>query len=472
MARRLTPDDGLGWWRRRSLRARLTAAAALVIAVAITSSAILLTVRLRDSLTAAVDEAAHDRAEAVAAELEAGQLPDVVTVDDDDVLVQVVDQAGGVVAASAGLVGERAVLPSSQAGAGGEVRTVDRVSVTDGAEPFRVLAVPVLTGDERFVVVVGLPLDDVEESVDQLENALALGVPAVIALLAGITWVLVGRALRPVEALRRQAADLSGSALDQRLQVPPSRDELARLAQTFNDLLNRVESATQRQRRFVADAAHEIRSPLAALRAQLEVAQLEVTQLVVTQRHPEQAGWRDVLPTLIDDAARLSRLVDDLLRLARLDARHELISKPLDFDDIVLDGVRRARTQTLVSVDASGVSAARVSGDLDALTRVVQNLLDNATRHARLGVVVTLSSVGSEAVLTVTDDGPGIPIDARERIFDRFTRLDDARTRDAGGAGLGLAIVRDVVEQHGGRVRVEDARPGACLVVHIPTCRS
>lgn len=457
-ARPVRRENHSSWWRRRSLRARLTAAASLVITVGIAVSAVLLTVRLRENLTGTVDEAARASADVVAAALADGQLPEVVPVDDDDVLVQVVDSAGAVVAASPGLSGRRPVYLFPMPGAGGEVRTVDRLPAPDGDEPHRVLTVPASAGGESVVILVALPLDDAEESVDELRNALALGVPVLIALLVGVTWVLVGRALLPVEVLRRQAADLSGTALDQRLHVPPSRDELARLARTFNDLLSRVEAATQRQREFVADAAHEIRSPLAALRAQLEVA----------QRHPDDARWREDLPLMVGDAARLSRLVDDLLRLARLDAHRGLLSEPVDLDDIVLDGVRRARTRDHVPVDASGVSAARISGEADALSRVVENLLDNATRHAHLGVTVTLSSEDGKVVLVVTDDGPGIPAEARERVFDRFTRLDEARSRDAGGAGLGLAIVRDVVEQHGGWVRAEDAEPGARLVVHLP----
>ena len=458
----MAPRPGAGnppsWWRRRSLRLRLTAAASLVIAVAVTVSAVLLTVRLRENLTGSLDEAARERAEAVAGALEAGQLPEVVPVDDDDVLVQVVDPTGLVVAASPGLSGAEPVTTLPPPGAAARARTVASVAAPDGDEPHRVLTVPVATGEAELVVVVAFPLEEAEESVEELRSALALGVPVVVALLAAVTWVLVGRALRPVEVLRRQAADLSGTAPEQRLAVPPSQDELARLAETFNDLLDRVESSALRQREFVADAAHEIRSPLAALRTQLEVA----------QRHPEDVRWRRDLTAMVEDAARLSRLVDDLLHLARLDAARGRVDELVDLDDIVLEGVRRARAHGRVPVDGAGVSAARVRGDADALARVVENLLDNATRHARTGVDVTLSAADGTAVLVVTDDGPGIPAESRERVFDRFVRLDEARSRDVGGAGLGLAIVRDVVEQHGGQVRVEDARPGARLVVELP----
>lgn len=463
MPRRSPVGGRPGWWARRSLRLRLTAAASVVVAVAITVSAVLLTVRLRGDLTASLDETARQQAGVVASALETGRLGEVVPVDDDDVLVQVLDASGVVVAGSPGLSARpmAPVLPSSDLTA--RVRTVETVVAPDGDEPHRLLALPVRTGPEDYVVLVAVPLDEAEESIEDLRRALALGVPVVVALLVAVTWVLVGRALRPVDVLRRQAAELSGTAPDQRLQVPPGRDELARLATTFNDLLDRVEEATGRQREFVADAAHEIRSPLAALRAQLEVAQLQATG-----PDAARAAWRADLTDMVQDAARLSRLVDDLLRLARLDSGAGPVLDPVDLDDLVLESVRRARATGRVPVDAAGVQAARVAGEEDALSRVVDNLLDNATRHARSAVTVRLSTSGREAVLEVHDDGPGIPVEARERVFDRFVRLDEARSRDVGGSGLGLAIVRDVVRQHGGRVAVEGAGSGTSVVARLP----
>ncbi len=450
-----------GWLRRRSLRARLTAASVVVIAGAIALAAVLLVVRLESALVSGIDEAALDRAERVAEAITSGNPPgSSLAVDDDDEVVQVVDGGGAVLASSVDLPGGRA-LRESPAGTAPEVVTMRELALPDeDEEPYRVLTLPVTAPDgERFVVQVGLPLDDVEDSVGELTSALVLGAPAVVTVLAVLTWLLAGRALRPVEALRRQAADIPGDALDRRLAVPPSGDELARLASTFNALLGRAEAATRQQREFLADAAHEIRSPLASLRAQLEVAALH---------HDD--GWRDQLPALTEDAQRLSRLVDDLLRLARLDARVPLARDQVDLDDIVLETVGRLREQTTLHVDTTAVSGARITGDRNALARVVQNLLDNALRHASTTVAVALTAT-DQAVLTVTDDGPGIPPDQRERVFDRFTRLDDARSRDAGGTGLGLAIVRDVVRQHGGDVGIEDAAPGARFVLRLPVAR-
>ena len=443
------------WWRRRSLRARLTAAAVVVIALAIALSAVLLTVRLRSTLVDGVEEAARDRAEAVAAALTAGEpiLPGV----DDDELLQVVTPDGAVVASSVGDPPRESLLVVPK-GAQADVRTQVGVALPgERDEPFRVVTLPARTPDgELRLVQVALPLDDVEESVEELAAALVVGAPAVVGVLALLTWLLVGRALRPVEALRRQAADIPGTALDQRLTVPQADDELARLAETFNALLARVETASGRQRQFLADAAHEIRSPLASLRTQLEIAGLH-----------GDAQWREELPTLLEECQRLSRLVDDLLRLARLDAGVRLAREPVDLDEIVLDAARRSRETTQVTVDTTAVSGARAPGDADALTRVVQNLLDNAVRHARSQVTIGLSA-GRHVTLSVADDGPGIPEQMRDRVFERFTRLDDARDRDAGGTGLGLAIVCDIVTRHGGSVRIEGSAPGARFVVELP----
>lgn len=444
------------WWGHRSLRARLTAAAVVVIAVAITLSAVLLTARLRASLVAGVDEAALDRAESVAAAVAAGRaLPAGV---DDDELVQVVTPDGQVLSSSADGERDEPLLRVPSRPGVADVRTQVGVGPPgERDEAYRVVTLPARApGGQARLVQVALPLDDVQESTDELAAALAVGAPAVVAILAGLTWLLVGRALRPVESLRRQAADIPGTALDQRLVVPDSGDELARLAETFNDLLQRVEAASARQRQFLADAAHEIRSPLASLRTQLEVAQL----------HGDER-WHELLPELVQDSQRLSRLVGDLLRLARLDAGAPLARRQVDLDEVVLHAAQRVRATTTVIVDTTGVSGGRVVGDADALDRVVQNLLDNAVRHARTRVTVTLTA-DHDVTLCVADDGTGIPEQQRETVFERFARLDDARSRDAGGTGLGLAIVRDLVSQHGGAVRIEDARPGARVVVHLP----
>ncbi|MCU1668944.1 MAG: integral rane sensor signal transduction histidine kinase [Blastococcus sp.] len=289
-------------------------------------------------------------------------------------------------------------------------------------------------------------------STAQLVAALAVTLPLLVGALAAITWLLTARALHPVEVLRQQAADVTATDLHRRVDVPPAADELSRLAETLNDLLARLDSAQRLQRQFIADAAHELRSPVAAIRLQLETADIEgSTRTAVVQQ-----------------SVRLSRLVDDLMSLARLDARPQLRQEEVDLDDVVRSEVTLLRPQTAVEIDTRQLRTVRVLGDEALLGRMVRNLLDNAVRYAATRVTVGSSPVEGEAVLVVADDGPGIAAVDRKRVFDRFTRLDGARGRDEGGVGLGLAIVSDIVTAHGGTVRTEDNAPGTRMEVRLP----
>jgi signal transduction histidine kinase len=448
------------WWRRRSLRARLTAAATIVIAVSMIGLAALLVLDLRSSLVAGIDDAARQRAQDVAAALSAGAQSPLLGSEEGEAAIQVVAADGSVVASSANIEGEPRLFtfPARGGAATADPRTVRGLPVGENGT-YRAIGITAVGRGGRSTVYVALPTAVVQNSVAKLTAALSLGLPLVILVLGGIGWLLVGRALRPVEALRQQAAEITATGVQRRLDVAEPRDELARLAVTLNDMLARLEHSTNRQRQFVADAAHELRSPIAALQAQLEVAAL----------HPGQTDWSARLPELVADTGRLSRLVDDLLRLARLDAEPRLGRQPVDLEELVFAEVRRGRNRTGLAIDVNAVSAARLTGDPDALVRVVQNLLDNAIKHAHTQVRISLVTTAGTATLVVADDGPGVPEPDRQRVFERFTRLDDARSRDAGGFGLGLAIVRDVVESHGGEVRVDDNNPGARFTVTLPT---
>jgi signal transduction histidine kinase len=307
-------------------------------------------------------------------------------------------------------------------------------------------------------VVVGVGLTEVMESLRVVRDAVLVGFPVLLAALAALSWAIVGRALRPVEALRAAAEEITAAGTPRRLPVPDADDEIHRLAVTLDGMVQRLERARRRQRAFVADAAHELRSPLAALRTRLEVAQRRGTV------SPEG------LDDLVAEAERLSRLVDDLLLLARLDEAGPARTEPVSVADVV------AGVTVPVTVAVPG--GVRVPGDV---RRVLANLVDNAVRHAASRVEVTVTADGGEVVLVVTDDGPGIAAGDRERVFERFTRLDDARPRDGGGAGLGLAIVRDLVRGHGGTVGLTDADvdadadadadagPGLRVEVRVPT---
>ncbi|GAA0910046.1 HAMP domain-containing sensor histidine kinase [Streptomyces thermoalcalitolerans] len=307
---------------------------------------------------------------------------------------------------------------------------------------------------ETATVYAGAPLATEQKAVRTVVTAMLIGLPLLLAVVAGVTWLTTRRALRPVEDIRAELSAITASSdLTRRVPEPDSHDEIARLAATTNRTLAALEASVEQQRRFVADASHELRSPIASLRTQLEVA----------AAHPELLD----LEGAVQDTVRLQDLAADLLLLARLDAGEQPQAVPLDLDDLVREEVAR-RTDAL-PVHVTLETPVRVDGSRSRLSRVLRNLLDNAQRHATGSVTVTLHTEGATAVLRVADDGPGVPVAERERIFERFVRLDDARTRDDGGAGLGLAIVRDVVRRHGGDITVGEAPSGGALFeVRLP----
>ncbi len=451
------------WWRRRSLRARLTILATLVVAVGLAAGSVLLLGSLQRSLVAALDTTARQRAQDVAALAGSGRLPDPIPVAGaGTVQVQVVDSRRRVLAASVG--SDRAVPlldPAELATARDRrPRSLDGSRIGE-RDPLRVIAWPAGTASDPLTVIAAVSVTSVAGSLRIVEVALLLGAPLLLALFAGIAWIVVGRALLPVATLRRGAEEITGTGQSSRLPLPDAQDEIHRLGVTLNHMLDRLEEAARRQRGFVADAAHELRSPLASMRTQLEVA----------TQHPERANWRRLSEGALADTLRLGRMVEDLLALARLDERPAAIrSGGLDLGEVAREVADRLSDGDVkVSLQLDG--GAWVRGDRAALGRVVQNLLDNAVRHASSRVEVSVGSEGPLAVLAVADDGPGIPAADRERVFERFTRLDDARSREHGGAGLGLAIAREIVRAHGGELTAEDGAPGARLVLRLPAGR-
>ena len=302
-------------------------------------------------------------------------------------------------------------------------------------------------------------LDDVDEAIAELVASLAWIIPLATVALAALVWFVVGRTLRPVERIRAEVAEIGLGELDHRVPEPPGDDEIARLAMTMNEMLARLEASARRQQQFVADAAHELRTPLTRMRAELEV----------DARHPDAADAVATRLSQLDEIVALQRMIDDLLLLARGDAGGAPRTERVDLDDVVLDELR-ALPAPPPTVDRRGVSAAQVIGDRDELRRVVRNLLDNARRHATASVTVELAEADGRATLAVSDDGPGIPADRRAEVFERFSRLDAARSTGAGRVGLGLAIVHDIVARHGGTVTVDDGPAGgARFVVELPT---
>ncbi|MET8310779.1 HAMP domain-containing sensor histidine kinase [Micromonospora sp. NPDC005173] len=440
------------------MRARTTVAATIVVGVALVVTAVSLVMFLRHSLVERVDDIARVRAHDVAALARQGTLPTELAVEGDDgSIAQVVDGAGRVVAATAGLRRDQS-LARFLPGAGSEVRTVDGLPFGE-AGGYRVIALPTDTPEGPVTVYVAASLSPVDDVVDVLQGALATGAPLLLALVAVTTWTVAGRTLRPVDAIRAEVADISERSLDRRVSVPTTDDEISRLAGTMNMMLDRLDAAAERQRRFVADASHELQTPLAAARTDLEVA----------LAHPDRTKWNETAADLLAANRRMERLVRDLLFLARADAGvPRPPARPVDLDDIVLAEAARIRGSGHLRVDTGAVSAAAVDGRRDDLTRAVRNLFDNAEHYASSSVCVELGSDDRRVTLIVHDDGPGIPPADRKRVFERFTRLDDDRSRRTGGIGLGLAIAREIIDAHEGSIDVEDAPRGARFVIRLP----
>ena len=438
------------------MRSQVTAiATASVFAVLVITSIVLVLVQ-RGVLTDNLEEGIQSRAVDISslARTHQARTP-LAGFGDDDAVAQVVDDDGVVIASTTNASG---LAPIAGPPRGERAwHTLHDLSVDDSA--FRVLSVRVEGGDRGQVVHVGATLGDVHQSTSLLARSLALGVPLVTAMFGILVWLLVGRTLRPVEAIRSEVSAIGGRDLHRRVPDPGTDDEIGRLASTMNAMLERVEDAAARQQRFVADASHELRSPLTRMRAELEV----------DLAHPGEADEAATHRSVLDEAVGLERLVEDLLLLARSDAgavdeRHQMV----DLDDIVARMARRARAAGF-EVDVRDVVPVQVPGDGRQLERALGNVVDNAVRHGRRKLTLTLAGHDGHAEVAVADDGPGVPVEHQERIFERFTRVDDARSTASGGTGLGLAIARDVIHRHGGTIAIDpDHSPGARVVMRLP----
>ncbi len=453
----MSPFSPAGW----SVRVRTGVAAALALAPVLVLASVAAVSVQRHDLTDSAALVAEEQARTQARELAQGSTG---TSNDseldgslggEETLLQVVGP-DGVIAASAGLT-DSALAPDPGTGIS---RTMVRAVVEGEADRFVAVGVTVGDGSGRYVVA-ARSLETVDEATGSTTRLLAIGVPAVVLLVGLLSWTLAGRALAPVERLRRTASEITHTGSGTRLPEPPADDEVAHLASTLNQMLDRLDASARSQRQFVADASHELRSPVATIRTLLEV----------DAQAPGDPD--DLRADLLGEAARLERLVRALLSLARRDAtdpqRRRDHDQEIRLVDVVETETRRPRRHP-VTLEVAGDP--RVAGDNQALATLVTNLLDNADRHARsrVAVSVTVDVSRRTAELVVADDGPGVPEAERDRIFDRFVRLDEARTRDAGGAGLGLAIARAVVEDHGGTLVCEAAAPapGARFVARLP----
>lgn len=456
---------------RRGVRFRTTAFAVSVVGVAMLVGLLLMLVAARLSLTGAIKDATTSRAEAVAAFAVTGSLPDVLSTSSDVIAEQVVDVASGrVIAASVGMEERPAML-------GVELAPGERQTVTDseilpdlleswltrsveGPIYVEVLGVQSPSGP---VVVMAASVLDIEDSIATLLLLLLVAFPILLTLVAFTVWWVTGLALRPVESMRAEADLITHTDLHRRLPVPDSADEVRRLADTMNEMLERLEASAEQHYQFVADASHELKSPVAAIRTMLEVA----------MANPGEIRMETLLADLLHEDLRLEMLVGDLLTLARFDEQGLPVNRAdTDLDDLIRSEAGMVMSSTTAPIDLGDVEPVRLSADPDRLRQLLRNLLDNSVRHARSGVWVVCRREGDDAVLLVSNDGDPIPDDERERIFERFVRLDHARSREEGGTGLGLPVVRAIARAHGGEVSVVDPlHAGATFEVRLPVAR-
>jgi len=467
------------WWRRRSLRARLTLITSAGLALALAAAAVLLVNALRVALVRGLDDSARQGAVEVAALIDQDRLPDPVPVASGTLTIQVLDAQGRITDVSPGA--DRLVPMMSPAQAQAAARTGQaRMLAGPPLGLPSLLRVVAVGASGHQVVIAAVSYAQASDSLATLARALIIGTPLLFGLLALAIWLVTGYTLRPIAELRRGAAEVTQTGVPRDLPVPPARDEVRSLAVTLNDMLSKLADAQQRQRDLVSDTAHELRSPIASIRTQLEVA----------LDHPDGVDWPETARDVHVDTLRLARLTEDLLLLARLDGQH-LRRRPTDLSALCeWVAARYAAARVPVRADTGPADTGPadtgpadtgpagqdapcvVAGDPDALSRLLVNLLDNAVRHAASQVCVSVRGDDGWAVLVVSDDGPGIPAEDAERAFGRFSRLDNARSRTGEegveGAGLGLAIVRSTAEAHGGSVSLSDAGPGLRAEVRLP----
>ena len=438
--------------RLARVRVRLTVVATALLAVGLAIAAGVMLLVLHQSLLSTADGVTRARASEITdalrttpvASLDAGVLAPTTSID----LIQVVDADGRVLVATPG---DRDV-PLAAPGAAGSTRTLDDARLAgDDDTNYRATARAVSTPEGVVTVIVAAAEGPIDRVLLIVAAIVAAVFPLILVMIAVATYVLSGRTLAPVERIRARVAAITGSGLDQRVPVPTTRDEIADLAETMNAMLDRLDAAHRRHVQFVGDASHELRSPLVTLLGLLDLAASRgdgVDQATVAQ-------------VLLPEARRLHDLIDDLLLLARADEHAAALPMAeVDLDDVVDADVRRLRAHTSIEVTAV-VRAIRVRGDHATLARAVRNLTDNAARHARSTVAITMAQSDDAAWVDVEDDGSGIPAEDRARVVERFTRLDEARSRgDSGGAGLGLAIVTEIARAHGGSLTLEDSTLG------------
>lgn len=446
------------------MRTRITVFATAVVAIALVIGSFALLGLFRGALLRAQSGSADERAREVATLAIDGVLPNPLPSLDTPrlTLLQVLDENGTVIASSRQLDGLSALREPDQR----RRRVLDEIDGVEGG-PWLAETVTETIGGAPVTVVVITSVAGYARGADLLRTSLLIIVPILLLLVAGTVWIVVGRALRPVEAMRSEAEAITGSQLERRVPTPTTNDEVARLAHTLNDMLDRLETSADAQRRFVADASHELRTPIANIRIAIEVA----------AAHPDRADWPAIAEDVLRQDVRMEHLTDDLLMLARTEAGPSTLRlATVDLTALVTEELRRVVPPDRVLAPAGTFAEAQITGDGDQLRRLLTNLVDNALRHAEHTVTLTLRTIPVSGVamieITVADDGPGIPVADREAVFSPFVRLDQHRARDQGGTGLGLSIAQRVAHAHHGTIVVSGEGVGngggATFVVRLP----
>jgi two-component system, OmpR family, sensor kinase len=447
-----------------ALRTRLTLVTAALMALILGAVGVFVYVRLRADLTDAVDAGLRSRADAILTTLgEASDLEGAGLAEPDDAFAQFLTRDGTVLASSAGVAGDALLGPVALGNLGGSEFLERTVRTVEEPVSARLFGLP--AGGDRFLVV-GASLDDRNEALARLILIFAVGGPAALALATAVGWVVAGAALRPVERMRAEASAISSLEPGRRLAVPATGDELARLAATLNEMLDRLEQALRRERRFVDEASHELRTPLSNLRVELDLA---------LRRARSRGELEAAVRSAADESDRLARLAEDLLVLARADRgrlpvrRERVALAPVV--SAAIEGYSRRAESAGVTLEARVRDGLEASVDPLRLRQALGNLIDNALRHTGRGgrISVRLGLEDGTLLLEVRDTGEGFPEPFLAMAFEPFARPDPSRSREDGAAGLGLAIVRAVAEAHGGSARAaNDPRGGASVTVRIP----
>ena len=452
-------------WRRMvrraepgTVRARVTAVAGLALTAAVVLGLVVMYRLQLNSANSTIQGQLHTYATQIEQSAARGTFPRPLpaSILDPQAQAQVLAPDGTVLAATRNLAGQPALYTLAPGST-----TPVRTQAGDRILPNDLTVYPEhATAGGRPVTIITTTRTYLQSQIKQtFAWLLAIGVPVLLVLACGTVWLVTGHALRPVEQIRAAVTAITSADLSQRVPEPGTDDEISRLARTMNDMLARLDDAAARQRRFVADASHELRSPLTAIRTGLEVG----------LAHPDRAPWPEIAHRAVRQSQRLEQLIAGLLVLAKADA-HELAARrqPVDLAALLAD-LRAATPAPGISIDLAVPPGTTTTGNPEDLSRMFRNLLDNAVRYARHRVLVTVRITGAArpdgVVVEIADDGPGIPAEERERVFGRFVRLDASREQASGSAGLGLAIAREIATAHGATIVLTEAPGGGTRAV-------